>query len=212
MNSKRPLLRVKARKAPEYTRPKYSNWLFLAVAAVLLTIVLLTASSAQAQFPRIGISGAANHYLENLDVVLNEEFTLYVCVFGVDAETPLDQEYSSLSWVLHQVCCGATLLVNDVQYSADFQHEGSPNMGVVSSSEVCVDQPSILLATLTMTMVAEDDGAYLAACGPYQQPVDCDGENPLLMAMPMTLNLTGTGGGVPTDNPGLDAIKALYRN
>jgi len=210
MNSKRPLLRVKARKAPEYTQPKYINRLFLVVAAVLLAVILLSASSARAQFPRIGISGAPDHFIESIDVVMNEEFTLYVCVFGVDEETPLDQEYSSLSWVLHQVCCGASLFVNDVVYSSDFQHEGSPSLGVISSSEVCVDEPSILLATLTMVMVADEDGGYLAACGPYQQPVDCDGNNPLLMALPMTLNLTGTPG-VPTSTPAFDSLKALYR-
>ncbi len=210
MHNRRPVSRVKARKAPKYTQPKYSNWLFLVVAAVLLAVVMLSASAAQAQFPRIGISASSTEYVENIDVVLNEEFTLYVCVFGEDSDTPLDQDFISLSWVLHQVCCGATLTVHNVQYNTDFQHEGTPNQGVVSSSDVCVDEPAILLATLTMTIFAEDDGAYLAACGPYQQPVDCEGGNPLLMAMPMTLNLTGAGS-VPTDHSVFGELKALYR-
>jgi hypothetical protein len=210
MNHNRPAARVKARKAPKYTQPKYTGRLFLAVAAALLIVLLLSASSARAQFPRIGISASPDQYIDNLDVVYNEEFTLYVCVFGVDDATPLDQEFSSLSWVLHQVCCGAVLTVQDVQYNPDFQHEGSPNLGVTSTSEVCVDEPAILLATLTMTITADEDEAYLAAAGPYQQPVDCDGGNPLLMAMSMTLNMTGAGS-TPTDSPGLGQLKALYR-
>jgi len=131
MPNRRPVSRVKARKAPKYSQPKYSNWLFLAVAAVLFVIVMLSASSARAQFPRIGISGSPTEYVENIDVVLNEEFTLYVCVFGPDSDTPLDQDFISLSWVMHQVCCGATLTLHDVQYNTDFQHEGVPNQGVV---------------------------------------------------------------------------------
>lgn len=210
MNKQRPTSRVKARKAPKYTQPKYSNRLFLAVAAALLLVMVLSATAARAQFPRIGISASADEYIESMDVVLNEEFTIYVCVFGVDSETPLEQEFSSLSWVLHQVCCGASLTVQDVEYSPEFQHEGEPHQGVVSSSEVCVDEPSILLATLTMTMFSDEDGEYLAACGPYQQPEDCEGGNPLLMALPMTLNLTGAGS-VATDDSSLEHLKSLYR-
>jgi len=210
MNNHRPVVRVKARQAPKYAQSRYGNWLFAAVAMALLVIVMLSASSVRAQYPRIGISGSPDAYIDSLDVMLNETFTLYVCVFGPDAETPLDQEYSSLSWVLHQVCCGAILSVENVVYNTDFQHEGSPGMGVVSSSEVCVDEPVLLLATMTMSLFAEEDGGYLAACGPYQQPVDCDGGNPILMGMGMQLNLSGAGG-TPNDSLGLQEIKALYR-
>lgn len=211
MNSKGPVSRVKARKAPEYKKISLKNAFFPAAAVILLLIILFSASAARAQFPRIGISATPDFYTENIDVVLGEEFTLYVCVFGPDDETPIDQEFSSFSWVLHQVCCGATLAVLDVQYSDDYQHDGTPNMGVTSSSEVCVDEPAILLATLTMTMAADEDGDYLAACGPYQQPVDCDGGNPFLMAMTMNISLTGAGS-TPTERTGLDAVKALYRS
>jgi len=122
----------------------------------------------------------------------------------------MDQEFSTLSWVIHQVCCGAALSVESVDYSPDFQHEGHPYTGVISSSEVCVDEPYILLATMVMTLTADEDGAYLAACGPFQQAVDCAGENPLMMAMTMTLDLTGVSS-TPTDRAELGEIKALYR-
>lgn len=211
MTNKRPSpLRVKARKAPKYMQAKYSNWLFVVVAVAFLVVVMLSASSARAQFPRIGISASPDTFVDTIDVTLGVEFTLYACVFGVDAETPLDQEFSSLSWVLHQVCCGATLSVENVVYSPGFQHQGTPAQGVVSSSEVCVNEPGILLATLTMIMAADEDGEYLAACGPYQQPVDCDGANPILMGMSMMLNLTGAGS-TPNGSFDLGEIKALYR-
>ncbi len=210
MKNPRPAARVKARKAPKDLFAKYSSRLFLAMGLALLLVMILSASSARAQFPRIGLSASPDEYIETIDVELHQEFTLYVCVFGVDNETPLDQDYSSLSWVLHQVCCGAALSIENVEYNSAFHHEGYPHDGVVSSSEVCVDEPSILLATLTMSIFAEEDGEYLAACGPYQQPVDCEGGNPLLMALPMTLNLTGVGG-VSAESSSLGELKALYR-
>ena len=210
MNNHRPALRVKTRQAPRISQSKHINWFFGAVAVVLLVILMLSASAARAPFPRIGISAAPDFQLDTLDVVLGQEFTLYVVVLGVDAETPLDQEYASLAWVLHQVCCGATLSVENIVYNPDFQHQGTPNQGVISSSEVCVDEPVLLLATMTMLMAAEEDGDYLAACGPYQQPVDCEGGNPILMGMSMMLSLTGAGSS-PNDSLGLQEIKAMYR-
>ncbi len=210
MNNQPPISRVKALPAPKHTRRKFTNRLFLAVTAVLFVIVVLGVSSARAQFPRLGVSASADEFVGLLDVVLDEEFTLYVCVFGVDEQTSLDQEFSSLSWVLHQVCCGASLIVESVDYNPDFEHEGDPYMGVLSSSEVCVDEPFILLATMTMTIVADEDGPYTAACGPYQLAEDCHGENPLVVGLNMILNLSGTGG-TPTDSSDWGQLKAMYR-
>lgn len=206
MHNRRHKVRARALKTPDHRRllPAVG----LAVLAVL-ALMLLWTGSAQAQFPRIGISGAPDHYQETLDVVAGEDFTLYVGIYGVDDETPLDQPFSSLSWVLHQVCCGAVLYIQDVEYSPAFQHEGNPYLGVISSAEVCVDEPFITLATLTLQMVAPADGEYLAACGPYQQAIDCDGGNPIVMGLPMTLSITGVTSPVAKGTWG--AVKATYR-
>ncbi len=210
MNTHRSVSRAQARSAGNTFKPVYRHWAFLAAVAVSLLFLVLSATSARAQFPRIGLSAAPDHHVDNLDVVLGEEFTLYVCVFGIDNETDLEQDFATISWVLHQVCCGATFYVHDVQYSPDFQHSGEPPLGVISSSEVCVDEPFITLATITMSMDAPTDGEYLTACGPYQQAVDCEGGNPLVMGLPMVLNLTGAGS-TPTEPSQWSSVKAYYR-
>lgn len=209
MKHQRPFLRVKARKAQNHARTTFGLGLLLAVATATVLFLVLIASSAQAQYPRLGVSASPDEFIDNLDVTLDEEFQLYVCVFGIDDETPLEQDFSSLSWVLHQVCCGAVLTVTNVEYSPDFQHEGSPVFGVVSTPAACVSGPIIRLATLTMAISATDSGGYLAACGPYEHALDCDGENVLIMGLSMVLNLAGSS--TPTEDSSWDHIKAIYR-
>lgn len=181
------------------------------LAGIIVTAVLvLLAGSARAQFPRVGLSAAPDYYDGHLDVVADENFTLYVCVFGVDDETPLEQDFAVVSWVLHQVCCGAALNVLDYEFGPHFQTSGNPYFGVIGSAEICVDQPYITLATLTCQLDAPEDGDYLTACGPYQQAVDCSGENPVVMGMPMELTITGVGVS-PTERDTWDNIKASFR-
>jgi len=209
MYKHRPVSRVKARRAEDQNKAASRQWLYLTVVAATLLFLLISVSSAKAQFPRLGLSASPDHHEEFLDVVLDEEFELYICVIGVDEETPLDQGFSEISWVLHQVCCGAALVVTSVEYNPDFQHQGIPSLGVISSSEGCVDEPAILLATLHATMIADEDGEYLVASGPYGQPVDCEGNNPIVMGMAMTLALTGVS--VPTEADTWESVKSYYR-
>ena len=209
MNNQRPVSRVKTRSAEDQNQRASRQWLYLMVAGAALLIILLNVNSAKAQFPRLGLSASPDHYEGFIDVALDEEFELYICVFGEDEDTPLDQGFSTISWVLHQVCCGAALVVSSVEYNPSFQHEGLPSLGVVSSSEGCVDEPSILLATLTATMFADEDGEYLVASGPYGQPVDCEGNNPVVMGMAMTIGLTGVS--IPTETDTWESVKSYYR-
>ncbi len=209
MNNHRPVARVKARQVEDRKLQLSRQWLMLAVLAAALLVLLLSVSSAQAQFPRLGLSAASDHYEPVIAAELNEEFELYVCVFGIDENTSLDQGFSSISWVLHQVCCGAALVVNSVDFNPNFQHEGLPSLGVVSSAETCIDEPSLLLATLHVNMIADEDGAYLVASGPYQQAIDCDGNNPIMMGMALTVNLTGAS--VPVESDSWGSIKSIYR-
>ena len=207
--NQRPVSRVESRRADIQNQTASRQWLYLMLTGAALLFLLLSVDSAQAQFPRLGLSASPDHHEEFLDVVLDEEFELYVCVFGVDEETPLEEQFSTISWVLHQVCCGAALVVTEVEYNPAFQHQGIPSLGVISSSEGCVDEPSIVLATLTATMIADEDGEYLVASGPYGQPVDCDGNNPIVMGMAMTIGLTGVS--VPTETDTWDSVKSYYR-
>ncbi len=209
MNNSRPVSRVKARRVSDQKSAASRQWLYLTVAAAALLFLVLSVSSAKAQFPRLGLSTSPDHYEDSIDVELGEIFELYICVFGVDEDTPLDQEFSSIAWVLHQVCCGAALLVDEVDFNPNFQHEGLPTLGVISSSEVCVDEPVILLATLHSTMIADEDGPYLVAAGPYQEAVDCEGNNPIMMGMAITVNLTGAT--TSSESATWDTVKAVYR-
>ncbi|MCP4292748.1 MAG: hypothetical protein GY780_13045 [bacterium] len=206
--SEKSVSRVKARSITKANSAAIPWGLMLAVAAATLLLVLFSVSTASAQFPRLGLSGAPDHYVDSMDVELGQVFTIYIVLFGIDEASALDQELSMVSWVLQQVCCGAALVINHTEYNADWQHEGHPTLGVVSSSEVCVDEPAIVLATMTATMIADEDGEYLAASGPYQQPVDCDGENPVIMGLPMTFNLSGVS---PTEDTTWDSLKSFYR-
>ncbi len=206
MSHRPPQRRPRARALPTPDRRP----LWLAAAFITLLLILISAGSARAQFPRIGISGAAESFQDSLDVVAGENFTLYVGMYGIDNETPLEQDITTVSWVLHQVCCGAVIEVLDVEYNPGFHHEGDPHLGVISSSETCVHQPFIPLATLTAQLLAPEDGDYLAACGPYQQAVDCNGEHPIVMGLPMILSITGVEG-APVERSSWDTIKATYR-
>jgi len=190
--------------------PDRNRLLLLAAGGAVLFLLLFLAGSAQAQFPRIGISASPDHYDPFLDVEAGQPFTIYLGVFGVDDETELEQDFSSVSWVLHQTCCGAALFIQEVEYSPQFQHQGEPHFGVISSAEVCVDEPFITLATMSALLEAPEDGSYLVAAGPYQQAVDCEGSNPIVMGLPMTLNITGVGA-TPVEQSTWDALKATYR-
>ena len=209
MNAHRSATSVQALQAKTPKTATPTHWLFLAVAVLVVLFQVLNVAPVNAQFPRLGVSASPDHYVDPIDVFLNEEFELYICVFGVDEETPLAQEFSSIAWVLHQSCCGAALLVNSVDFNPNFEHFGIPSLGVISSSEVCVDEPSIVLATIHANMIADEDGAYLVAAGPYQAAYDCAGESPVMMGMAITINLTGIS--VPTENQSWNSVKALYR-
>ena len=82
----------------------------------LLALVVLLAASARGQtlYPRVGMSASPSEYIDVLEVVPGEEFTLYACVFGKTAGEPVGQAFTSLSWVIHQVCCGAEIDIYNV--------------------------------------------------------------------------------------------------
>jgi hypothetical protein len=173
------------------------------------TMLMVPRAEAQIEFPRLGISASPTAYVDTMTVDAGQEFVLYVCALGHNPGEPLDQDVSVLQWAVHQVCCGAVLEILDVQYNPNFYHEGTPYFGVSSSSESCVTEDFITLATLTMTINAPEPGEYLAAAGPFAAAVDCEGNNPLFMDMPLTLNVVGEV--TPVSGSTWGSIKASYR-
>ena len=206
--SRRTLSRVKARLL---SRGLKFDIMIIVALVVLLATSLLLAPRAEAQitFPRLGLSASAESYVDTLDVAMDEPFTVYICAFGFAPGDPLEQDVSVLQWAVHQVCCGAIFETLDVEYNPAFTHFGSPHMGVTSSSETCVSQDTIWLATLTARLDAPEPGEYLVAAGPINAALDCEGNNPLFMDMPMTI--TAVGEITPVESSSWDAVKAVYR-
>jgi hypothetical protein len=179
------------------------------VALVALLLLVAGAARAQEEFPRIGLSASRDVYLDHITVDMGATFTLYAMAFGHTPGQPLGETVLSLPWVIHQVCCGAVLDLQDMELNPDLIHDGHPLAGMVTSSEQCLDQDSIWLATLTVRVAAELPGDYLWAAGPYGPVENCEGTNPFFMAMPVTITFEGEP--TPTTDHAWGAIKSLYR-
>jgi hypothetical protein len=190
---------------------KFDIMVITALVVLLVAALVLSPGRARAQvsFPRLGMSASPDMYVPTATIEAGEPLTLYVAAFGFEPGDPLDQPVSVLPWAVHQVCCGAVLEIVDIQYNPDLTHQGDPYLGVTSSSETCIEQDSILLATLTVNFNAPEPGDYLAAAGPFAAAVDCEGSNPLFMDMPMTITVTGDP--TPTEPSRWGSLKAIYR-
>lgn len=183
----------------------------LPAAALVLALAMLAAGPAAAQyeFPRVGLSAAADSWVDSLSVDADEIFTLYACVFAHEPGQALEQPLSEVSWVVHQVCCGASMDILAMDLNPDFVHTGdSPLYGMVATADSCHTAESIRLATLTVRINAPFDGPFLWSAGPYNLVRDCEGGDPIFMGMPITINVSGV-----TDNEDTPwgALKALYR-
>jgi len=180
-------------------------------ALVLLTVLFLLTANAQAQtvYPRVGLSASPDFHVDTIEVTPGEEFTLYACVFGPAPGEPVDQSFTSLSWVIHQVCCGAEVDIRDFKFNPDLEHTGHPLVGVLSTSETCYDRDSIILATMTCTLNNPTPGGVLWAAGPFDASHDCAGGNALFMGMAVTIDVEGDV--TPAEESRWGSIKAMYR-
>jgi hypothetical protein len=183
--------------------------LLTGIALLALIFLLTTTARAQNDYPRVGLSVSPDHYSEEITIVEGEEFTLYACVFGIDDETPLSQPLSSVSWVIHQVCCGSTVDIVDVVWNDEFVHEGHPILGVTSTPIECMDRDSILLATITAILHDPVPGGGLWAAGPYDASFDCQGEMTLFEGLPVSILVDDTV--TPVEPTSFGGVKALYR-
>jgi len=200
----RPRTRARTRAA---TRP--FPWLLAGL--TILAVIILAAQGARAQtaYPRVGLSAAPDHYSEEITIIEGEPFTLYVCVFGPTDGAPIGNSLSSVSWVIHQVCCGSVVDIVDVAWSEQFIHEGHPILGVTSTPIECTDQDQLLIATLTTILHDPVPGGGLWAAGPYDASYDCQGELALFQGMPVSIFVDGES--TPADAATWGGVKALFR-
>ncbi len=177
----------------------------------LLAILFLFVANATAQvtYPRVGLSASPEEYIDTMNVASGEEFTLYACVFGPGPGEPVGQAFTSLSWVIHQVCCGAEIDILDFQTNPDLEHTGHPLLGVQTTSETCYDEDLVVLGTLTCTLTNPTPGGVLWAAGPFDASHDCEGGNALFTGLAVTINAEGDA--LPTDDTRWGSIKAMYR-
>ena len=177
----------------------------------LLAIIFLFAANAAAQttYPRVGLSSSPNEYIDNITIAPGEEFTLYACVFGPGPGEPVGQAFTSLSWVIHQVCCGAVIDILDFQSNPDLEHTGHPLLGVRTTSETCYDEDLVVLGTLTCSLTNPTPGGVLWAAGPFDASIDCEGGNALFIGLAVTINTEEDV--LPTDKSSWGSLKAIYR-
>jgi len=176
---------------------------------VLLLLSVATQAKAQESFPRIGISASKTSYVDHITVQFDTDFTLYAMVTGFNPGDPVNQPVSSMPWVIHQICCGAVLEIQAMEFNPSLEHSGHPLAGTLSTVETCLDQDIIWLATLTVRMLSTEVGDLLWAAGPFGPIRDCNGEVPFFMSMPVTITLEGEP--TPTEVSPFGAIKAMYR-
>ncbi len=175
-------------------------------------VLLLVAGPGWAQFeslPRIGLSASATSYVDSIVTDIGEPFTVYICIFGPDEKTPLQETISSVPWVIHQVCCGAAMEILDVQYNPEMEHTGHPLSGVRSTSGTCLQRDSLLLATLLVRITADQPGQFLWASGLADAYVDCNDDHPLFQGLAVLI--MADGGQVPDDQTSWGAVKSMYR-
>ena len=194
------------------TRSDSGSWKLFSVSLFLLVALLvLTASVARSQimYPRVGLSFSPDEHVDSQVVVPGEEFTLYVCIFGPETGLPVDQPFSSLSWVIHQVCCGAEVDILNYDLNPELTNVGHPLVGVLTTAETCYDRESTLLATMTCTLDNPTPGGVLWAAGPSDAAYDCQGGNALFMGM--AVNILVEDDVLPVEDSSWGSIKAIYR-
>ncbi|MGD9549073.1 MAG: hypothetical protein AB7V45_16230 [Candidatus Krumholzibacteriia bacterium] len=181
-------------------------------ALLVLLACLARPGTGRAQFetlPRLGLSASPTAYVDTVEVDQSRSFTLYACVFGPEEGAPIGHSLVTVPWVIHQVCCGASIDILNVQYNPELTHDGSPLSGVWSTSEECLDRESLWLATLEVRLNAPEAGDYLWASGPAGGVVECGGTTPWFQGLPVMIQARGEL--VADDGRSFGSIKAMFR-
>ena len=200
------------RMRPTTDSRMYCGGLAICALAVFVMAVGLAPGAAQAQFPeysRIGLSLAPDHYERYLEIGMDETFEVYVVALGHNDEDPLPFDVAALRWAIYQACCGSDLEILSTTYSDQLEHSGDPLGGVVSSSELCVTDDFLYLASVTIILRAQSAGTYFVAAGPTDWATDCNNENVTMTDLPVEITLTEV---TPNSNQSSwSTVKSIYR-
>lgn len=182
------------------------------VAALFAVLALGSASVALAQgeFNVLGLSGAPDAYVEEVQVVYGENFDLYVIISGPGGLEPLTYDFSSVSWAVLQVCCGGSpAYMYDAQLAGDgLVHEGEPILGVTTTAPECVAADVIYVATLSFTWIYRPLGPFRLGAASMSAAEFCGRDPEFLSGCAVLVTPLGI---TPAESHSWGAVKALYR-
>lgn len=178
--------------------------------ACLIGVVLVGTASAQyVTFPRVGLSGAPDHYEPWLSVHGQVPFDVYMIVLPAEGNTLMEHEYQSFNWAVLQACCGGAASILSESYNPVCQHDGTAYGGVVTTVEECVSGEVLLLCTLTLQMDTDVPGNYFVIGGPLGLAYDCAGEGVLMTDM--ILQVEYTNDITPVESSTWSDVKDLFQ-
>ena len=189
------------------SRHRYAVPTTVLVALLYILLYILTPTPVAAQevtFPRIGISGAPDHYQPYIEVTGVDPFDIYVIVLPAEGESTLEHNYTSFHWGILESCCGGAATIVGVDYVGSGTHEGTPYTGVTSVGSDCMTGDSILLCTVSLQMTLDRSGDYYVLGGPVSLAYDCEGEGVVMTDMTLFVNYT-------SENPTLNGEATLSR-
>ncbi len=190
-----------------------ANPLHFARSALLASLVcLVLAAPAAAQyvvFPRVGLSGAPDHYEPVVEVHGQDPFDIYVIVLPPEGQALMQNEYASFNWAVLEACCGGAANIVSEVYNPACEHVGSAYGGVTTTVDECVSGAALLLCTLTVQMDTDIPGTYWVVGGPLGLSYDCVGEGVLMTDM--IINVIYTNDTTPVEASTWSDVKELFQ-
>ena len=181
-----------------------------ALLTCLIGAVLVTTASAQyVTFPRVGLSGAPDHYEPWVSVHGQVPFEVYMIVLPAEGNTLMEHEYRSFNWAVLEACCGGAASIVSEDYNPACQHDGTAYGGVVTTVEECVSGEVLLLCTLTLQMDTDVPGNYFVIGGPLGLAYDCAGEGVLMTDMLLQVEFTNDI--TPVESSTWSDVKDLFQ-
>ncbi len=180
-----------------------------ALMAALLCLVLSVPAAAQIlTFPRVGLSGAPDHYQQFINVHGQVPFDVYVIVLPAEGNALMQHEYQSFNWAVLEACCGGAASIVTEDYNSACQHDGTAYGGVTTTVDECVSGSALLLCTLTLQMETDIPGTYWVIGGPLGLAYDCVGEGVLMTDM--LINVIYTNDAAPVESSTWSDVKGLF--
>ena len=176
----------------------------------LCLVVLLPAASFAQWEPdsRLGLSAAADEYVDHLEPDIDSPFTLYVILTGLSETEPLTFDLQTVTWLVHTVCCGDSPVgVVSMVQAPGFVTEGDPYDVLETVTLDCHGGDTVLLATITFDWLLEGATEFLLSAGAVTAALDCEDDAHLLQTI--TVAITGQDP-TPAESSSWSQIKALF--